>query len=607
MKSMSRLLCVVLGSVLLSTGCRTAINPHIVPTFQATSCASKPCAHQPNFEDVVSGAVGLRDNYRKAVGNQAKFQNILSLALLGAGAATAFVGGTSSHSGNDAVFALSLASAAATTTGLRLTSRDRDLLYLLGSEAISCSLEAATPFMMDDTQSNKLKTLEEFSTLIATVDGCRLSLPAEAADRVENAGKVLAEAVKLQSTRLQAANHLRESVERTADQINTGVISTRASLVTLQESIQGLADMARGFRGVDLGTPQPAPQGVGSGRSGIAPFQPQPLEIDTKCLDAFAKMKQDAIFFNAIVSTVEKKAEDLNLSACGVTVPKSGPRFRPETKMAFVVGVSADQTRLLGGGEPPYTLRLTAPVNGLEIETNHLTYVTLKATDQLTEPGDYGLLLSDTTGTESAAALEVEVKENQRPTAMEAAVKKTSKEAFTIQVQGFDPERQKLEFETLSKPDPNKGELTEGKCAGSVRADAAVPDTFNYCYTPKNPDEDGFTFRVIDAAGQESMAATVQIEANQPPTAMADSEVEAPNGIAEFEIVGTDPENQALEFCDTFDVNDGKVESVDGTANSGKVTFKLDDGKNEGSFKFCVVDDFKQKSDRVEVKIVRKP
>tara|TARA_R110002110_G_scaffold9526_16_gene46811 strand:+ start:478 stop:2736 length:2259 start_codon:yes stop_codon:yes gene_type:complete len=167
-------------AVLALTGC-SLVNPHLDFSKHRTPLQKEGTAEfAGRLPEAVDYANNVRDDYYEAVGTQSKLRAGLSLSLIPMSAAALYLGITSTgRASRDVITGLGLGGAGLFALGSFLENRPRQLIYLKGAQAITCTVAAMTPFLVRETEYSAFtKALDEEPALRQALVSARDDLQA---------------------------------------------------------------------------------------------------------------------------------------------------------------------------------------------------------------------------------------------------------------------------------------------------------------------------------------------------------------------------------------------------------------------------------------------
>src|SRR6187431_1432823 len=204
----------------------------------------------------------------------------------------------------------------------------------------------------------------------------------------------------------------------------------------------------------------------------------------------------------------------------------------------------------------------------------------------------------DDKGTESdKASVEIEVKStNQAPKAEDQKVSVDADDKVKITLEGKDDDKDdKIQFDIVSDP-------SHGKLDNFDKSDGTVT------YIPEQDysGDDGFKFKVIDDKGEQSDKASVEIEVkstNQAPKAEDQKVSVDADDKVKITLEGKDDDkDDKIQFDIVSDPSHGKLDNFD--KSDGTVTYIPEqDYSGDDGFKFKVIDDKGEQSDKASVEI----
>src|SRR6187431_41718 len=195
------------------------------------------------------------------------------------------------------------------------------------------------------------------------------------------------------------------------------------------------------------------------------------------------------------------------------------------------------------------------------------------------------------------ASVGIEVKStNQTPKAEDQKVSVDANDKVKITLEGNDDDKDdKIQFDIVSDP-------SHGKLDNFDKSDGTVT------YIPEQDysGDDGFKFKVIDDKGEQSDKASVEIEVkstNQAPKAEDQKVSVDANDKVKITLEGNDDDkDDKIQFDIVSDPSHGKLDNFD--KSDGTVTYIPEqDYSGDDGFKFKVIDDKGEQSDKASVEI----
>src|SRR5262249_21029650 len=143
----------IISSVLLLGAC-SMINPHINvgnrPSTVQRSDDGKVTQRDVPLYEAIAYADEVKDSYRGALGDEAKFKTLLGVGLIGIATAVPVMALTRASTTSIGVLAMTGAGAYGLGTWLQSTPRQR--AYIQGYNAVDCAVEAVIPLRLDPTK-----------------------------------------------------------------------------------------------------------------------------------------------------------------------------------------------------------------------------------------------------------------------------------------------------------------------------------------------------------------------------------------------------------------------------------------------------------------------
>jgi predicted nucleic acid-binding Zn-ribbon protein len=442
----------ILLCVTVLSGC-SLINPHVR--------WERPPGGNATLQDGIEYANNAKDEYKKAVGDQALLTNLAGVGLIPLGAAALGLGIAGGH--RQAVAALGVTGAAALATTAWLSSKPRQLIYIAGIKAMSCAVDALLPlsfsrqahqdFRRDLNRLNA--SIGTFSQQLEVVKGLLARVKTEVPDAdeliAETEADLRAAEALLNTARLtftsgvqlerdidRAGQMLISAVDKIGAEVDRAIVATIPDIQTLPDVIGGLAQTSARF--TKLPEPTKGSQqmaGVtkkGSDTSDKLKTQAGKRAVVDQLNQEKAKLKADAAALEsdirtvaAVVNSVSEAKPAATLKECHVDEVATGLSVQPAEPIQFDKGKEATRRLFINGGKPPYFAEiLERPIKGLSLDppspdSPRLTVVHSTAE---TPAGNYHILIRDTTSNSQTIA--VEVKETTPAAAPKAGVAQKS-------------------------------------------------------------------------------------------------------------------------------------------------------------------------------------
>lgn len=391
------------ASALLLTGCSS---PHVrveIPT------QAEAVRYDYQWPAALAYADRTKKAYQQKIADQTALNEGLGAGLITLGGIIAGLAAFDAHS--DALVGASLLGGTSYALGNWGSSQPRQLVYVAGSEGISCAVKAVEPLYLPEQDRNDFKAevvalRESISTAIeaqaayqksSSVDQSRLDQSKkEITEASENltAGQILSRKMEQAPLRLVLA------VDRLNDAVDRALLETIPNLNAIGGVIGNLAGFSAMFApgaGVDA-----------SLNSALAGFQPElqteEISLDSGPLtDLTISLTQMKTHANAVKARLESMGEQEvfnNLDGCGVDTTDigfgvTGPEKVTVRKTSQTVHIP------LSGGKKPYMTRfMESPVKGLNIMNpqtfdNTVTLSLNQGENDKPEVGTYSLLVTD--------------------------------------------------------------------------------------------------------------------------------------------------------------------------------------------------------------------
>jgi hypothetical protein len=323
-------------------------------------------------------ANGAKDSYRQALGDEATFNSLLGVGLIGVATAVPILAVTGASTKSIGITAISGAGAYAVGTWLQSTPRQR--AYVQGYNAINCAIEAVTPLRFD-TESEPYQVfavavrdigqqIVTVETKIGAVRGIlaeqnglsdRLRAVAEEASKVaeravEEARVARKNGVSLQLEHDTVGANLVTAVDRIVGQVDSAIVENQPDLATLSSIIGGLGQIYGQLRVVPSGFPVAVAEGEMEAQGDAGPSLTSALRELQVAVASLAVMTRDIADFIAVI--IDKKPVE-KLAACGVDPDAIATDIAVEPSTASFTGSATEvKTFLIRGGARPYRVAL---------------------------------------------------------------------------------------------------------------------------------------------------------------------------------------------------------------------------------------------------------
>src|SRR5436190_10155780 len=129
-------------SLLAAAGC-SLVNPFVIGPRTRVAAATAPPSPSMDLPTAKAYADKVKDEYREALGDQAKLLSWLGIGLIPLSAAAIGLGATGGPP--SAVLATGLTGAAGFGVGTWLINKPRQAAYVAGIKAVSCAVDAVEP------------------------------------------------------------------------------------------------------------------------------------------------------------------------------------------------------------------------------------------------------------------------------------------------------------------------------------------------------------------------------------------------------------------------------------------------------------------------------
>lgn len=315
----------------------------------------------------------------------------------------------------------------------------RPKLNALAASALSCAIEAVSPFQNVKDLSGDIKLLSNATAALVTAKSELAALKAlirEPQQRAfiekililanssqQNADITLKQAEVFQSKARNAGTQLGNAVRRIMDDLVSQSVEIEKSISQLQPVLQGLALQAASFTGqdnsllFDLETPAIGSDGKAKNFENLTPsnlFVQAHADYAEK-VGALAKALGDVvsltISLEASINAIGKLQSKEQLAKCGIELKEAIPPLRvvPATPLKFDSKKGGKDGITIEGGNNQYFARLVGGQDGIKIIQEPFSkYVNINVESNKNIPErDYRLEVSDTTGASTTAIIRI--------------------------------------------------------------------------------------------------------------------------------------------------------------------------------------------------------
>jgi hypothetical protein len=373
----------IISSMILLGAC-SMINPHInvgnrPSTVQKLQGNGPLQPRDVPLHEAIAYADAVKDSYRGALGDEAKFKALLGVGLIGI--ATAVPAMALTQASTKSIGVLAMSGAGAYGLGTWLPSTPRQKAYIQGYNAVDCAVEAVIPLSFDpvkdpyrafsnalaiDSTNNKAT---QFNSQISDVEKAmasvrdmaetpdeqhRAQLAIDGAEKaVDEARKAHRAAVSLQVEINKAGLNLVSAIDRIIGEVDLAILQNQVNLEALSSIIGGLgstySQLRTGPPGLAGASDVPAkttvtPTGVGT-----------PFDLALQDLrDEVAKLAATTRSVSDYIASVMSKKPLEKLAKCGVdpNTIATDMHIDPPTAMLSSSEGGAATFRITGGVRP---------------------------------------------------------------------------------------------------------------------------------------------------------------------------------------------------------------------------------------------------------------
>jgi hypothetical protein len=373
-------------------GC-SVLNPHISVSRQP-ELSSDQLAGGPDA--AIREAEALGDAYYEAVGTQSIVRNGTALTLIPLSAAALGIGITSSNSATRNVLTgMGLGGAALYTGASYATDVQRQLVWLKGSEALTCAVKSMRPLEKPKTE---LPTLDaEISTLSTALAHAQsiLSPPTTAESAALNrAQEILTAARRLRELIVSSGEILHSRVWAIRDNVSEQILRTEPDLNAVLAAAGGLRTIAGQIAPGAIPAPTPP---TAKGFAGLAPNQANRESVIIG-LNLAAAPLADALNQTA---AAERAVQDPD--ACLPAEAAGAPRLVVPTDVITIAGGQSADLPITAAGIPRIAVQGgQADQITTSLQASGGTFVLRITAATGAVPGDRTLIIADQGGRESA-------------------------------------------------------------------------------------------------------------------------------------------------------------------------------------------------------------
>lgn len=449
----------VVGALALSvfaSGCSSIIDPHLdfgdrPGRTRDDSSKETTAVNQASLNEAILYAERAKDKYRDAVGDTAKFDRLLGVALIGVATATPI--GALSGVGSNTLAIIGVSGAGTYSTGVWLQSDPTERAYVQGYLAVNCAVEAMLPlhFASDDTAYSSYSTAladmpVQIGQVMSAMAALRGDLSVDATLRSEllaNAATAVAEARAARATGLKAQNTIKQSGERLANgvdriigEVDAVIQDNRADLSSLQGIISGIAGVYSEFPGappVSVFGGQPSQEAGGPETKSLTNTRDSVGNL----ADAVAVLVASTVRVSDFVGALGESRPTEALKACNIDPASVVTAMSIEpSSSTFTSGRNETRVYVVQGGAFPYTVSLVGGDEEQVVVAQLDRFgpaFSVTVTDKAA-PGAYAVHAADQTGRRASLPIKVEAAAKFDDAKAEAAFNKLA-QADKVKVQ----------------------------------------------------------------------------------------------------------------------------------------------------------------------------
>jgi hypothetical protein len=422
-------------AVTLLGGCATSR----LPSWEPVPTAS---GSHITLSEARTYAQRARGAYVQALDSEVSAQSNLGNTLIGVGTLTAGLAAFKAH--RDAVIGAALLGGSGYAFGQWNISRQRQLVYIAGMDAINCAVAAANPFDASDEDRRTLRDalgaleteLTQYGSGIDAVTAEAATLPQDdtTADERAGAAAAVAAANKLADDGRQVlaggrqavvklhriGGELIAAVDRIGNAVNRAVLETIPDLAAIPKVVGALGTYAGHFApsaALDTHIQQRfaayAPTSAGTGDRSIR--KPRAAEPSQRLATAISTLQAASTRLGAKITIARSLAMAYDappagtaLANCGVTI--SFPLAASPASLTLKGKVEQTYTIVLRGGTKPYSVQqqgaLPAGVT-VKAPIPFDSAITVTTTNALEHAKSFSLLVLDSANPPNAISVEV--------------------------------------------------------------------------------------------------------------------------------------------------------------------------------------------------------
>ena len=486
---------VLFFGALISSSC-SMLDPYTVGKIDNS------CSQGCDLEAAIKYANNVKENYRKALGEQATFTNALGMLLIPTGAAALTMGIAGAHT--EAILITGGTGTSLFGIGNWLKSKPRQAAYIAGYNAVNCAIEAVLPFTLNESDLEpfnrsmnavdlKIKTVR---TDIYKVEQAKHNLirfiqdnndpQIQSADAsIRSANSVIASTIDARNKgflvrirRSRAGNDLVSAVDAIKGQVYASIQKSQLDLSALSTIIDGLGQVYSQFTTVPdhlMPTEGEQPSEMDQKQAPKEADLVRGEEIQKNLIEqnrlrskldtesrALKESVEELLFdkrrISDIVNLLTAEESLPVLEKCGVDPSTIITNFtiNPTGDVVFTEGQVSRATRSIIGGKKPFGVMLSQPAPGLHITQPFVFGRAIVLTsDESLKAGTYTVQVVD--GTERIAHFNILVNKGSEEVEKNSSID-------TIFSKLSDDEKKAIQVALCAKPiDGIWGDITEEK------------------------------------------------------------------------------------------------------------------------------------------------
>ena len=379
----------LLGALTLAS-C-SMVNPYISHSRKAlTEDLDDRKVEKTDLEKAISYTNEVKASYRKALGREATFSNVLGALLVPTGAMALTMGVAGVHS--NTILMTGGSGTALFGVGKWLESKPRQAAYVAGYNAVNCAIEAVLPFRFSEkqrkrftasmgrvdtnivkVQKNIAKVEEAKNNLSRQANATDAQLISEAEKAITSAGSDVARALDarnkgfvVKTQRARAGNALVTAVDAIIGQVDAAIQKSQPDLKALSAIISGLSQTYAQFTTVPDHLLRPTEPKVDKTTKAVS-FSDLNTSV-TALKASVAELLEDERAILDVVNLLTAENSLAALKKCGVEPAKiiADIILNPAGDVTFPAQ-GGQAARSILGGKRPFGFVVTPSIAGLHV------------------------------------------------------------------------------------------------------------------------------------------------------------------------------------------------------------------------------------------------